>query len=375
MIHPTPSTGMRPGSDYQRSDFATSPYVIFYEVTRACDLVCKHCRASAQTRSAPGELTTDQSKQLLDQIATFPKPPIVVFTGGDPFKRADIISLVKYGTDIGLTMTMTPSATPLLTTDAIHQLRDAGLTRLAVSLDAADAQTHDGFRRVPGSFDRTFEILDDSHKAGLALQVNTTVTRLNKHQLDDIADLITRFDIQLWSVFLLVPVGRGTDLNRIAPEEYEEVFHTLWLQSQQQPYGIKTTEAQHYRRFVLQQKDNPLRVGSGEDVKNRMRAPLGVNDGKGVMFVGHTGEYFPSGFIPVFCGRFPDRSIVDAYQNSDVFLALRDADRLKGKCGVCEYRQICGGSRSRSYGVTGDMLAAEPDCIYIPPKWQEQQAG
>lgn len=363
---------------YTALDFASSPFVAFYEVTRACDLVCKHCRACAQPLSHPHELTNSQSRALIDQFASFPKPPTLVFTGGDPMKRADIFDLVWHATSAGLTTAMTPSATPLVTKEAIKRLKDAGISRLAVSLDGANATTHDVFRGVPGSFDRTMEILSNAEDVGLTTQINTTVTRRNLSQIDEIADLIASKHIVLWSVFLLVPVGRGLAEQRIRPHQYEEVFDVLWRQSQKQQYAIKTTEAHHYRRFALQRLGiDPDANGSNlpsqgsrvasQPIKDRIqRAPLGVNDGKGCMFVSHTGAVYPSGFMPISAGKFPRQSIVDVYQHSEIFKALRNPDLLEGKCGQCEYRTICGGSRARAFCVTRNPLAAEPDCVYIP---------
>jgi len=367
----------RPPS-YTQEDFAHSPFVAFYEVTRACDLLCKHCRACAQPYRHPRELTAEQSRTLIEQFAAFPKPPVLVFTGGDPMKRPDIYDLVRHAVASGLQTAMTPSATPLVTPEAVRGLQEAGISRLALSLDGADAETHDVFRGVPGSFARTLEILADARSIGLPIQVNTTITRRNVHQVDAMAEFLASLGIVLWSVFFLIPVGRGLAEQRIAPEAYEAVFEKLWNHAQKQPYGIKTTEAHHYRRFVLQRQGDPQRQperngGMGRDStmpplrpSTIRRAPIGVNDGKGVMFVSHTGSVYPSGFMPILCGKFPRDSIVDVYQKSPLFQALRDGDRLKGKCGVCEYRHICGGSRARAYALTRDPLAAEPDCVYVP---------
>ncbi|MDR3707786.1 MAG: TIGR04053 family radical SAM/SPASM domain-containing protein [Capsulimonadaceae bacterium] len=366
------ATAGSPMMSYTKDDFAASPFVAFYEVTRACDLVCKHCRACAQPKRHPNELNTQQSKALLDQFAQFPKKPTLIFTGGDPMKRDDIYDLVRHAADLGIVTAMTPSATPLVTYDALARLRDAGISRLALSLDGADAETHDGFRGVPGSYERTFEILADARRAGITLQINTTITKRNLDQVDAMAELIAANDIVLWSVFLLVPIGRGLAEQRIAPEQYEVLFERLWDQSQKQKYAIKTTEAHHYRRFAIGKADDALAAGHPAGPVNRpirdriQRAPLGVNDGKGCMFVSHTGTVYPSGFMALACGRFPKDSIVDVYQNSPIFQALRDPDRLGGKCGVCEYRSICGGSRARAFSLTRDPLAAEPDCVYIP---------
>ena len=357
---------------YTAEDFAHSPFVVFYEVTRACDLLCRHCRACAQPHRHPRELSTEQSRTLIAQFAAFPKPPVLVFTGGDPMKREDIFPLVEYAGSVGLTTAMTPSATPLVTREAILKLQQAGLSRLALSLDAAVAETHDLFRGVPGSFARTLEILRDARDIGLPIQVNTTLTCRNVHQVDAMAERLAGLGIVLWSVFFLIPVGRGLAEQRIAPEQYETVFAQLWDHARRQPYAIKTTEAHHYRRFVLQRQGDPQRAPKGALPGQIRRAPLGVNDGKGVFFVSHTGSVYPSGFMPILCGKFPQESVIEIYQQSALLRSLRDGDRLKGKCGVCEYRHVCGGSRARAYALTRDPLAAEPDCVYTPPAWKER---
>jgi radical SAM protein len=359
--------------NYTQSDFAHSPFLVFYEVTRACDLICKHCRACAQPKPHPNELTTEQSRALIRQFADFPHRPLLVFTGGDPMKRADIYDLTAYAVDCGLQVAMTPSATPLVTQEALQKLKKAGLSRLAVSVDSSDPATHDNFRGVDGSYARALEILEDAHSIGLPLQINTTITKRNVDQIDEMAELFATLGISLWSVFFLIPVGRGMAEQRIAPEQYDEVFERLWEQAQRQPYAIKTTEAHHYRRFVLQKNGNPLLQPGVMPPGRSQRAPLGVNDGKGVFFVSHTGSVYPSGFMPILCGQFPERSVIDIYQNSELMQSLRDGNKLKGKCGLCEYLQICGGSRARAYALTRDPLAAEPDCVYIPTALKEKE--
>lgn len=354
---------------YTRADFARGPMVVFYETTRACDLACTHCRADAQRTCHPDELTTAEAERLIEQLAVFPKPPLLVLTGGDPLKRHDVFDLIAEARHAGLTVAMTPSATPLVTTDAVNRLHHAGLHRLAVSLDGADAATHDGFRGVHGSFARTFQILADARACGLPLQVNTTITRHNVHQLDAMADLLAGEGVVLWSVFFLIPTGRATSDQRITPQQYEEVFAKLAAHTKRQPYAIKTTEAPHYRRFLIQQMGLRPTPTAADAPSPKY---IGTNDGKGVMFISHTGEIYPSGFLPVKCGQFPFDSVVRVYQDSVLFRALRDGDGLFGKCGACEFRNVCGGSRARAYGVTGDPLAAEPDCTYHPPAWIEQ---
>lgn len=358
--------------NYSTADFAHSPLMFYFEVTQACDLVCKHCRAEAQTDARPGELTTDQATALIDQVASFPRPPILVLTGGDPLKRVDLVPLIRHARLRGLQVALTPSATPLATREAFRTVQEAGVLRLGISLDGADAATHDAFRGWEGSYARTLQMLADARELGMPVQINTTVTRRNFHQLDALAALLAGQGIAMWAVFFLIPVGRGISEERLTPEEYELVFEQLWRHAQRQPYAIKTTEAPHYRRFVLQRGGDPLAgpAGRPDDGSRRgHRAPLGVGDGKGVMFVSHIGEIYPSGFMPLVCGRFPADSVVTTYQRHPSFLALRDPNQFKGKCGICDYRFDCGGSRARAYAVTGDPLASEPDCDFLPAGW------
>jgi AdoMet-dependent heme synthase len=344
---------------YRTQDFAHSPLLVFFETTRACNLLCKHCRADAQPHTHPDELTTANVRRLIDELTTFRRPPLLVLTGGDPMKRRDIFEIVEYAAQRNIDTAMTPSATRLVTTEAIANLALSGLKRFAVSLDAADAASHDGFRGVPGSFERTMQIVRDARACNLPVQINTTITRHNIDQIDAMAELLAGMDIVLWSVFFLIPTGRGLAQERITAMQYEDVFAKLHGHMARQPYAIKTTEAPHFRRYLLTQNAMPESI------------PLvGTNDGKGVMFVSHIGEIYPSGFLPILCGKFPLDSLVQTYQKSECFRALRDASRLGGKCGVCEYHDLCGGSRARSYALTGDPLAAEPDCAYVPADWR-----
>ena len=347
---------------YSTSDFNRAPMVVFYEVTQACDLACQHCRACAQPLRDPGELTRDQAKDLFAQLAAFPKPPVLVLTGGDPLKRSDVFDLVCDASKAGLEVAMTPSATPLVTPEALRRLRNAGLQRLAVSLDGVDSATHDSFRGVAGSFDRTLQIIRDARAIGFPVQVNTTVVQRNVDQLERMAELLAEHDIVLWSVFFLVPIGRGLQQQSIAPDRYEQVFEQLWTEALRRPFGIKTTEAHHYRRWVLQHKGDPQRGGAGQP----RRAPIGIRDGMGVMFVSHTDTVYPSGFLPIPCGQFPRDNVVEVYQSSPILKSIRDPEQLKGKCGRCEYRKVCGGSRARAFAVTGDWQAEEPDCTWEP---------
>jgi radical SAM protein with 4Fe4S-binding SPASM domain len=334
--------------------------LVFYELTRACDLVCLHCRACAQKLRDPQELGTAQSKKLIDQLSDFIEPPMLILTGGDPLKRDDIFELIEYAVGSGIDVSITPSATPLVNRDSIRKLRDAGISRMAISVDGADAATHDANRGVAGSFEHSLNVLRIARELGVETQVNTTLTPDNTAQIESMGELFSRLDIALWSVFFLVPVGRATEMERLNADECEAAFARLHTQARSQPFMVKTTEAPHYRRYVIQN------TAKRNETASRGFIPAGVNDGKGVMFVSHTGEIFPTGFLPIHCGKFPQESIVEVYQNSPRFRLLRDSDQLQGKCGVCEFRNVCGGSRARAFGVTGNPMAEEPDCNYLP---------
>ena len=359
-----PGNGSVRAARYRRQDLNHSPFIVFYEVTQACGLVCKHCRACAQSDAHPAQLDTATSCQLIDQLAEFPHPPMLVLTGGDPLCRSDIFDLIEHATSVGLEVSITPSATPLVTREAIARLADAGIHRMAISIDAATALDHDAVRGVPGSYQRSLQILTAARELGIATQINTTLTPDNIDQIDEMADLFAHLGITLWSVFFLVPVGRAVEAGRLSAEACEQAFEKLWQQSKKQPYLIKTTEAPHYRRLVIEGRKSE----EAKSLPQRAFAPVGLNDGKGIMFISHTGIVHPSGFLPIIAGIFPLHHVVDIYQNSPIFRGLRDADRLEGKCGRCEYRQICGGSRARSYAVTGNLFAEEPDCVYMPRK-------
>lgn len=340
-----------------------APFIVFWETTRACDLVCRHCRADAQPCRDPRELTFAEGVRLLDDVRAM-GCPLVVLTGGDPAKRPDLVDLVRHGSSIGLQVALTPSATPLVTRDLLVQLRDAGLARLALSLDGLSPSAHDGFRGVADSHARTLAILRDARALGLTTQVNTTVTDANVADLEAIASVLAGLDITLWSVFFLVPTGRGERLRVLAPDVAEAVLQRLATIASSAPFDVKTTAAPHFRRVLLQRHVERTSVVGICDAIGR--APRGVNDGQGVLFVSHRGEIHPSGFLPIPCGSVRSAAIADVYRRHPTFVALREPDRLAGKCGVCEFRRVCGGSRARAFALTGDMLAEEPACSWQP---------
>jgi radical SAM protein len=344
-------------------DTSERPFVLVWEVTQACELACKHCRAEAEPCRHPGELTTAEGNALLDEAAAFGDGQLVVLSGGDPLARDDVTELVEYGTAQGLRMTMTPSGTDSLTPDRIRDLADAGLRRMAVSLDGASAASHDEFRQETGSFEGTVEAARAAQEAGIPVQINTTVCRETVDELPALRELVADLGAVLWSVFFLVPVGRGAVLDPISPERSEAVMEWLCDLQSAVPFGIKTTEAPHYRRVALQRRADSEDAGPAPQGIGRR---TGITAGDGFAFVSHLGELYPSGFLPASVGNVRDRSLVDLYRESELFQRLRDPDALQGKCGACPYRNVCGGSRSRAYAHTGDPLESDPLCGFVP---------
>jgi AdoMet-dependent heme synthase len=382
-----PNAGDAYRPDMRAADFSQAPWLVIWETTRSCDLACKHCRAEAVTQRHPLELTTAEAKRLMDDVRAFGRP-LFVLTGGDPLKRPDVVELVEYGAGIGLRMAMTPSGTPLMTEEIVREIRAAGLSRLAVSLDGSNAVIHDEFRGVAGSWDWTIRMLQAARDIGLTTQVNTTVSRHNLADFDELCTLMVSLGITLWSVFFLVPTGRANPDDVASADEFEHVFQRMYDLSKSAPFDIKSTAAPQYRRVVLQRQvserragertaaPSPLTAGAGFSLADGVGRSKGVNDGDGFLFVSHTGAIYPSGFLPVAAGNVRRHDVVDVYRNSPLFTALRDRDQLKGKCGVCEYRDVCGGSRARAYAVTGDILEAEPYCAHVPARYRRMvEAG
>jgi len=344
-------------------DTSERPMVLIWEVTQACELSCDHCRADARPARHPDELTTEEGKRLLDQISWFADRQLVVLSGGDPMMRPDLVDLVEYGTERGLTMSLTPSGTDHLDADAIGSLADAGLKRIALSLDGGSAERHDAFRGEDGSFESTMAAAEAAQEAGLPLQINTTVCDRTVEDLPAIRDRVADLGAVLWSVFFLVPIGRGRVLDPISPARAERVMSWLSEAADEAPFGLKTTEAPHYRRVRRQDE------AGVSDPENRRSSVIA---GDGFAFVSHTGEVYPSGFLPESAGTVPEDDVVEVYRESPLFTSLRDRDQLEGKCGACPYRDVCGGSRSRAYAHTGDPLASDPLCAFVPEDYHGQ---
>lgn len=370
-------------------DFNETPFVAIWETTRACDLACRHCRAEAISTPLPGELTREEGFSVLRQLAEM-GTPICVLSGGDPAKRPDLCELISYGAQLGMRMATIPAATSLLTQELVESLKEAGLAQMALSLDGPVAEVHDTFRGVPGAFKKTLEGAGFARAAGLPLQINTTFSSFNLDYFVEMTEVVGSLGAVFWEVFFLVPMGRGRDLGQMNAEQFEILFEQLARYSHQVDFIVKITEAPHYRRYLIQEhasRDRTERSEHRPSDKHTMRAkgelpwhmrrdfgpggsiglaPKGVNAGNGHLFVSYCGDVYPSGFLPLPCGNIRQGSLKEIYRTHPVFRELRDMDLLKGKCGVCEFRNICAGSRARAFAMTGDYLAEEPFCAYDP---------
>lgn len=360
------TVNLRPGLP-DAGAFARSPFIAIWETTRACALACVHCRAEAIPRRDPRELSTEEGRTLLERIAAFgDPPPLVVLTGGDPLRRPDVAELVAHGTRLGLTMSLTPSGTGAATAARLRALRDAGLARLAVSLDGATAAAHDAFRRVQGSHRHTLRIVDEAGALGLPLQINTTVCRQTVADLPALAEQVSGWGVALWALFFLVPVGRVQADQALPADGIERVLGWAADLQRRVPFGIKTTEAPHYHRVLAARPPRPAEATRPRSPR-AMRATRAVTDGNGFVFIDHVGNICPSGFLPLPAGNVRRDDLVAVYREDPLFVALRDPSRLGGRCGRCEWRERCGGSRARAYALTGDPLGEDPGCGYEPP--------
>jgi radical SAM protein len=379
-------------------DFNERPFTVVWETTRACDLACLHCRAEANSTRHPAELTVQEANRLMRGIKEFGMPyPIFILTGGDPAKRPDIYEIIACARAEGLRVAMTPSATPLITRDTVRRFAAAGLLRLALSVDGKDAESHDGFRGVRGSYDQAMKIFEWCGEFGLETQVHTTVTRHVLSDLPQVADRLSRLGIKLWALFCLIAVGRAArpEMRRlnISARQFESLFHWLYDLKRTAPYDITPREGYHFRRVLLErsaaemgipveellaraesQSLTPTDLAPSETAAKIIRAPLGVNDGRGVVFISHLGEVQPSGFLNLVGGNVRRQSLADIYRRSPLFMRLRDYSQIQGKCGVCEFKNICGGSRARAYALTGNPMGSDPYCIYQPSAWAARKA-
>ena len=345
--------------------FDQAPRRVYWEVTRACDLACRHCRARASPEPEPGELTTAEGLRLLDRLAAVAPPPQVVLTGGDPLKRRDLFALIGHARARGLGVSVAPSATPFLTLEAVAALKNAEVDAISLSLDGSNAARHDALRCVSGCFDRTITAARAAASVRLPFQINTLVCEETLDDLPAIHSLTVSLAAARWSLFFLVAVGRGTVLRQITPEACEHLLQWLADVAAAGRPVISTTEAPHFRRVALERK----RSGSSEprDLHDSTPHPAaGIRDGNGIMFISHLGDVCPSGFLPLGAGNVRIDDPLRIYRESVIFRSLRNADLLGGRCGACEYRWLCGGSRARAFAATGDPLAEDPLCPYEP---------
>ncbi len=339
--------------------------LVAWEVTRRCNLSCRHCRAAANKGPYPGELSTEKCLRVIDEIAETGSP-IVILTGGDPMMRENIYDIARYGTEKGLKMVMSPCGT-LLDDENARRLKEAGIDRISLSIDGATAGTHDDFRRVDGAFDEAMKGIAAAKKAGIEFQINTTVTKLNIAELPGILQLAIDLGAVAFHPFLLVPTGRGKELadQELSPAQYEETLNWVYDQRSKLPLNFKPTCAPHYYRILRQRAH-----AAGERVTVKSHGMDAVSKGclggQGFCFISYRGEARICGFLDVSCGDLKEQSFGDVWRNSPVFRQMRDLDSYHGRCGYCEYRRFCGGCRARAYEVTGDYLAEEPFCVYQP---------
>lgn len=348
-------------------DAAQAPRLVAWEATRACDLACVHCRAVAQPGPDSRQLSTEEAFRLVDDVAAFRQPVILIITGGDPLKREDIFEVAARATRAGLRVVMSPSGTHV-TPAIVSCLKAAGVQRISVSLDGSTPALHDGFRQVAGAFEAATRSLAYAREGGLPFQVNTTVTQHNRHDLADMLRLAVELGAVTWDVFMLVPTGRGRVQMEITPEAYEETLHFVYEASQTAPIQVKMTCAPHFKRIQLQERKRrggPPTGGHGPGHPAHGFA-RGCMAGYGFCFVSHIGEVGGCGYMPLLAGSVRQGSLVDIYRDSPLFKSLRDPNLLQGRCGVCEYRVLCGGCRARALGATGNYLEEEPFCTYQP---------
>ena len=359
------TAGPRP-SHGGASDYAKNPMIIYWEMTQACALACRHCRAEAMTTAHPCQLTNAESRMLLRQIAGFGNPmPHLIMTGGDPTRRSDLFELIDEARSLGISVSITPSATPELTFDKLASLKAHGIDSLGISLDGSDAVRHNAVRGVDGCFDWTMEALDNAGKLGLPVQVNTLVSQETADDLPAVYELLKTKPVMRWSLFFLIEVGRGKTLQPIAPDEGEQLMRWIFDLSLVAPFQIKTTEAPSFRRVALSRM-----LEEGMTTADIKRTPVyrgfGIRDGHGIMFVSNQGDVYPAGFLPLAAGNIRKDNVVDIYRNSLLFRSLHSPEHFHGKCGQCEYRGLCGGSRARAFAWYGDPLASDPFCPYQP---------
>ncbi|WP_425955864.1 TIGR04053 family radical SAM/SPASM domain-containing protein [Xylanimonas sp. McL0601] len=373
--HPAPAATAIGAVRHENFAYQRAPMIVYWELTTACGLACRHCRAEAVRQATPGELTTRQALAVLDQIIGFGRSstgehsgdplPHIVMTGGDPLRRADLDELITAATDRGIGVSLAPAVTPLLSRSRLEELKELGVQAISLSLDGSTSELHDGVRQVPGTFDATFAALDVATEVGMPVQVNTLVTADTLPDIPAVYELLRTRTLMTWSLFFLISTGRGTQLREASPGEAERLMRWLGGIAHDAPFQVRTTEATHYRRVAATRFEKAGRSAAEIEAMPMARG-FGIRDGNGIVFISHKGEVTPSGFLPLAVGNVKERSLVELYRDDPTMRSLRDPAGFKGRCGECEYHLWCGGSRARAYAWTGDPLESDPLCPYQP---------
>ena len=346
------------------SKFPLRPLQVTWEMTQACDWKGSSARAGARSSRERDRFSTAEAFHLIEQVAAM-HVPLLALTGGDPLTRPDLFPVIEFASRRSVRTSLTLLPTPLLDAEAVAALKDSGLMRAGFWLHGSTAILDDSYRAIPGTHKRTLEVIGACHEAQLPVQVNTIIARRNFHDVDPMIELLTRLDVSLWNVFFVVPASKENTGELLTAEEHEQVFAKLYAASGVVHFQIKTTEGPHYQRYLLQQRARESR-GRITDAEVLTGVPYRVNEGKGFVFINHQGEVYPSRFLPLSAGNVMDVPLAEVYGDSPLFVSLRDSSRLKGKCGRCSVRNLCGGSRARAYAMTGDLFAADPACAYQP---------
>lgn len=354
------------GPHHSPRDYSQTPLNIYWEMTQACALACRHCRAEAVPSAHPNELNFDESLRFLRQILDFGNPlPQLILTGGDPLQRPDIFLLIDEARKLGIGVSITPAATAALTRDVLVRLKEHGVEGLGLSLDGSSAQRHDSIRGVAGTFDRTMQALQWAQELELPIQVNTLAAAETADDVPGIYEVLKPFHIARWSLFFLISVGRGKVLQPLPAEEGEKLMGWIFETSRVAPFVVATTEAPSYRRVALERmREEGM---TGEQIKRSAAyRSFGIRDGHGILFVSNTGDICPAGFLPLAVGNVRHDRVADIYRNAPIFKSLHDPTTFEGRCGACEYHALCGGSRARAYEASGNPLAEDPFCTYEP---------
>jgi radical SAM protein with 4Fe4S-binding SPASM domain len=394
------------------------PRLVFWEVTKGCNLRCIHCRATATELASPSDLPTPKALDIIRQIADYANP-ILVLSGGEPLYRPDIFQLAKFGTELGLRVALATNGT-LVTKEIAKKIVDSGVKRVSISLDGATAETHDSFRGIPGAFDAAVYGFKNLKELGMPVQINMTIARHNAAQLPQVLDMVRGLGADALHTFLLVPVGCGVDIaesQMVPPEEYERILNWFYDQSLSGDIELKATCAPHYFRVARQRRVADRKAAAETTAAEVAHMPIGPTDmtmpgstgisfngkpqqaghtghpgghpgghpdgmsavtkgclaGTGVCFISHEGEIYPCGYLPALAGDLRKQTFADIWEKSQVFHELRDDDGLKGKCGCCEFRHVCMGCRARAFAATGDFMASEPFCVYQPKGYVESK--